>query len=115
MMLKKRWVKSVVLLLLLLGLLISVSANYAELFYIMAFLAGIIIGRIVYLEQPKESKKAKKPLFPLISLIIILIIIFASSFSRIWALLLLFLGGLISYYLHRKKLVGSFKSESFIK
>ena len=115
MMVEKKWVKSVILLFLVLGLWAALSKRYVGLFHAIIFITGIIVGRVIYLAQSNKSKRPKRPLFPLISIIIILTIIIASSFSQVLALLLFLLGGILSFYLHSKKLVGSFKNEGFIK
>ena len=107
-MIEKSWVKGAILLALVLGLTITLWLKQSRLFYVIIIIAGVIAGRTVYLGQ---QLKSKTKLFPLAILLVVLIFILASPFSRLFSLLFFISGSVLAYYLHQKKLVGSFKIE----
>lgn len=114
MMITKKSVEGLILLVLALGLLLASSLKNSGMFYIIIFIAGIITGRVAYLQQPPTSKKLKLPLFFIICLFLVSGLTFASPFSKPLALLLFLAGTAVSIYLHYKKIMGNFKSKPFV-
>lgn len=109
---EENWVEELSLIFLIIGFVISVLLNNALLSYISIFLGGFVAGRIYYLKYQKE------PILPFILIIIgFLLGYLIGSFwiSKILVLIFFALGFGISYYLHIRKILVTFKSKDFIK
>ncbi len=106
------WAEILALAFLALGLVLSVLLRNSILSYISIFLAGLVAARNYYLKRYKE------PIFPFILMIIGFLVgymVGAFWVSRLLALLFFVLGFGVSYYLHLKEILATFKSERFIK
>jgi len=108
----KHWVEAFALIALLVGFLIAVIVKQTSLSYALVFLAGFLAGRTFYFTNKKTF------ILPLI----LLILGFSSGYfvgsiwvSRAMGLSIFFIGFLLSYYLHLKNILASFKSKNFIK
>src|SRR3989344_7046415 len=107
-----QWGEVLSLFLLVLGFILSVLLQNPTLSYITILLAGLIAGRLYYIKRYSE------PIFPFIMIIIgFLLGYLVGNFwsSRLFSLILFAVGFVVSYYLHFKKIVATFKSENFIK
>ena len=111
-MIWESWAEIGFVILLLVGLLISLSLHSTFLIYLTALLCGIAAGRFFY------YKKRKEHFFPYMLIILGLLLglfIGAISSSRILILILFFVGAIPSYYLHKKGYFTFFKSAGYIK
>jgi|TARA_Y100000310_G_scaffold321540_1_gene379288 hypothetical protein len=109
---EERWVENILLFILVIGFIIAVLLFNPVLSYILLFLAGFMAARIYYI------KHAKEPILPFVLLILgFLFGYLVGGFwvSRVLALIMFGLGFGISYYLHLKKFLVTFKSEDFVK
>ena len=100
------WVEWVCLVLLIIGLIISLSAGSAVIYYILAFLAGLFFGRLWYRTRKDEQFKYLMMItFFMIGFII------GNYLTRygdpIITMLVYLLGIVISYSLHSKGHVHS--------
>ena len=101
----KSWVEVFFIVLLLLGFFLAISLPSPFLTYLVIFLAGLLVGREIYL------KKGKKPLVRFI--LIILGFIFGYMLgSKIYNVnvklvtLLFIVAAITSYYLHKKEYIN---------
>jgi 4-hydroxybenzoate polyprenyltransferase len=112
MKIEEDWVESLALLFVVIGFFISVVLRSSFLSYASVLLAGFVAGRIYYI------KKKTEPIFPFI--LIILGFLLGYLMGGFWVnhflLIISFaLGFGISYYLHIKNILVTFKSEHFFK
>jgi len=110
--LEKQWVEVSALIILLIGFLIAVIVGETSLLYAFIFLAGFLAGRVFYFTHKKTF------ILPLILLILgFLVGYFIGSIwtNRVVSLSIFIIGFSLSYYLHMKEILVSFKSDNFIK
>ena len=108
----EQWAEAVALFFVFVGFLTSVLLMNPLLTYFSILLAGFMAGRIYY------EKKHHQPILPFILIILgFLLGYLVGSFwaSRFWTLFFFCVGFMVSYTLHRKKILVIFKSENFIK
>lgn len=108
----ENWAEILMLALLLLGFMISVLLQNQLFSYFSGFLAGFISGYIY------AEKRYEEPILPFVLIFTGLLLGFLLGgiwVSRLWLFIFFAFGFLLSYYLHLKKIIGSFKSEKFIK
>ncbi len=108
----EQWAEVFVVLFLVIGFIISVLLQNAGLTYLTILITGGLAGRIYYL------KKNTQPIFPFI--LIILGFLFGYTLgnfwaNRLWGVLVFIVGFWTSLQLHRKEIIGTFKSKLFIK
>lgn len=106
------WVETFVVGFMILAFILAVLLNSSIAIYITSVFAGFTAARVFYFRRFKE------PIFPFIIIIIgflIGYIIGSFSANRILTLLLFVSAYAGSYYLHKKKIIVIFKSESFLK
>ncbi len=106
------WAEVLAVALAVIGLILSVALRSALFTYLTALLAGFQAGRILYIKHLKE------PIFPF--LLIILGFLLGYLIGSVWAnrvlVLILFTAVFwLSYKLHQKGIITTFKSELFIK
>ncbi len=109
---EERWVEIFLLFFLVIGFIIAVLMFNPGLSYLLIFFTGFMAARIYYVKHPQE------PIFPVVLLILGFVLGYLIGgfwISRVFALILFGLGFGISYYLHLKKILVTFKSEAFIK
>jgi hypothetical protein len=110
--LETKWPETIALLLLVVGFIIAVVLQSPSLSYLAIILSGGLAGRIYY------EKNSKVKLYPLILIILgFLVGYFIGTFwvSRILILVLFGISFGVSYYLHLKKIFGTFKSDRFVR
>ena len=108
----EQWVENFFLFFLVIGFIIAVLMFNPALSYLLFFLTGVIAARIYYI------KHAKEPIFPFILLILGFVLGYLIGgfwISRILAIIVFGIGFGISYYLHLKKFLVTFKSKDFVK
>ena len=108
----EQWVETFALFFIVLGFVLSILIKNTNLIYLTSLIAGFVAGRVFYL------KRFKEPIFPFVIIIIGFLVgyvIGSFSASRVVNLILFALSFAGSYYLHMKKIITIFKSESFIK
>lgn len=106
------WAEVLMVALAVLGVIVSIALRSAIFTYITAVLAGFQSGRILYL------KRLKEPIFPFVLIIVgFLIGYLIGSFwaNRILVLILFLVVFWLSYKLHQKGIITTFKSELFVK
>ncbi|MBI2548412.1 hypothetical protein HYW21_03605 [Candidatus Woesearchaeota archaeon] len=98
------WPEILAFWLLVLGFFIAAFARSAVMEMLIVFLTGMICGRVMYKRRKKEQVT-----------FIIMIIGFALGFmigsfyaSRKWLFFLFIVGGVLSYYLHKKDYIQSY-------
>ena len=109
---KEHWVELLATFFLAVGLLISLLTEAPRLAYVIILLSGFLGGRTLYV------KKRTEPIFPFVFIILAFIfgyVIASFRVSRTMVLILFFGTALVSYYLHKKKIIGIFKSKDFYK
>ena len=112
MKLEEQWVEAFLILFLALGFVLSVLMKNPFYTYTSVFLGGFIGGRVYYIKRYKE------PILPFILIIVGFLFGYLMGslwVSRVVVLLFFALGFMLSYYLHLKKILVIFKSESFLK
>jgi uncharacterized membrane protein YeaQ/YmgE (transglycosylase-associated protein family) len=108
----EQWAEVGATLFVVLGFMISILQFNALLSYVSIVLAGFLAGRIYY------TKRFTEPILPFILIIIgFLVGYLIGNFwsSRLLSLILFILSFSCSYLLHKRKIIGIFKSENFIK
>lgn len=110
--LQYQWPELLTLFFTLLGFFISVLISQPGLSYLFVFVSGLLAARLYY------SQRYKQPILPSVLIILgFLVGYVAGSFwvSRFWTVVF-FLGGFfLSYHIHVKGIIGSFKSKVFVK
>lgn len=109
---EEQWVEVLALFFLFLGLAVSVLLRNTYFSYLTVFLAGFLGGRLYYLKHYKE------PILPFVLIIIGFLfgyLVGSLWINRIAVLIFFVLGFVISYYLHLKQVLVTFKSKNFIK
>ncbi len=93
------WVESFFVVLLIIGFLIAVFAQSVLLNYVIIFLCGLFVGRLMY----EEKKTFKFPIYLIIAGFLFGYII--GSYYSDWKMIILIfvVGAIISYYIHYKK------------
>ena len=108
----QQWPEVSALSFLVIGFVISLLLQSPVLVYLSVIFAGGLAGRVYYLQRYRE------PLFPFILIILGFLVGYLIGniwTSRFWTLFF-FLSSLgISYYLHVKKIITTFKSVHFLK
>src|SRR3989344_1980863 len=110
--LKESWPELLALIFALLGFLISVLISQPGLSYFSVIVCGLLAARLYYLQRYKQ------PILPSVLIILgFLVGYIAGSFwaSRFWTMVFFFCGFALSYYMHVKGIIVSFKSKGFIK
>jgi len=108
----EQWAEAFALLFLVLGFVVSILLQSAYFTSLSVFLAGLIGGRIYYLRYQTQ------PIFPFVLMIVgFLLGYLLGNFwtSRLLTLFFFALGFIGSYYIHQQKIIGTFKSENFVK
>ena len=95
------WAELFFILLIIIGFVISIVIRNAALSYIVVFAVGLMAGRLIGL------RVKKKPIVPYFLIIIGFLIgfllgTFTIKVSRILLIILFIIGGIISYYIHKK-------------
>lgn len=109
--LKEHWEELFVLFFALLGFIISVVITQPVLSYFAVFVSGLLAGRLYYIQR-------FKPILPSVLIILgFLVGYVAGSFwvSLFWTIVFFLSGFSLSYYIHVKGIIASFKSTGFIK
>ena len=109
---EERWVENLVLFFLVIGFIIAVLMFNPVLSYVLIFSTGFMAARVYYI------KHAKEPIFPFVLLILGFVLGYLIGgfwISRFLALIMFGLGFGISYYLHLKEILVTFKSKDFVK
>lgn len=109
---ERQWAEVGALGFIVLGFIISFVILSPVLSYFTIFLSGAVAGRIFY------QKRYTEPIFPFVLLIVgFLVGYFIGTVwaNRIGVLVFFGAGFMISYYLHWKEIVVTFKSENFVK
>src|SRR3989338_1649727 len=110
--LKIHWPELFALFFTLLGFVISVVITQPGLSYFAVFVSGLLAGRLYYIQRYKQ------PILPSVLIILgFLVGYVAGSFwvSRFWTIVFFLSGFALSYYMHVKGIIVSFKSKGFIK
>ncbi len=110
--LQEEWAELSALFFVVLGFMISVLLRTPAISYLAVLLSGFLAGRICFIERYKQ------PLFPFILVILgFLTGYVAGSFwtSRFGTIIFFVAGAFVSYRLHKKGIVGTFKNKDFIK
>lgn len=110
--LQYQWPELLALCFALLGFFISVLISQPGLSYFSVFVSGLLAARLYY------SQRYKQPILPSVLIILgFLVGYVAGSFwvSRFWTMIFFLCGFTVSYYMHVKGIIASFKSKSFIK
>src|SRR3989338_5120713 len=110
--LKQHWPELFALFFTLIGFLISVIITQPGLSYFAVFVSGLLAGRLYYIQRYKQ------PILPSVLIILgFLVGYVAGSFwvSRFWTIIFFLCGSTLSYYMHVKGIIVSFKSKGFIK
>lgn len=110
--LKQNWPELLALIFALLGFLISVIITKPGLSYFAVFVSGLLSGRLYYIQRYQQ------PILPSVLIILgFLVGYVAGSFwvSRFWTIVFFLSGFSLSYYMHVKGIIVSFKSKGFIK
>ena len=108
----EEWAEAFTLFFLFIGFIISILLQSPVLSYLSVILAGGMAGRIYYVKHHHE------PIGPFVLMILgFLVGYLVGNFwtSRIWTLIFFGAAFWTSYYLHKKKILVIFKSESFVK
>ena len=109
---KRQWPEVFSLLFLFLGFVIAVTLRSPMLSYVTIILSGLVAGKTFYL------KRFKEPILPFVLIIIgFLVGYLIGSFwvSRMASFILFIIFFALSYYLHLKRIITTFKSEIFVK
>ena|SRR3989338_3558252 len=109
---EEQWAEALSLFFLFIGFIVAVLLQSAFLSYLSVLLAGFMAGRILY------SKRHHQPILPFVLMIVgFLVGYLVGNFwaSRFWTLVFFCFGYVVSYYLHEKKILVIFKSESFVR
>lgn len=99
MVLWQNWAETLFILLLIVGLVLSITIQNAFLNYLIIFCAGLMAGRVIFI------RKGKQPLFPFFLIIIGFLfgyMLGSFSFNRKVITFLFILGAIIGYYIHKK-------------
>lgn len=99
------WVDYVALAMIVIGFVFSVSLGSAFMSYIVIFLCGIFIGRVLY-----HNRKAFPFKYYIISFVFLVGYLFGTyfSFGRREVIVIVFIiATIISYYIHDKKYIRS--------
>lgn len=112
MKIEETWVETLTVIFILIGFVVSLLLTNTGGIYLIVFLSGLLAGRIIYI------KRFKEPIFPFVLTIIGFLfgyILGGFKASKFW-IVVFFLSSLgISYYVHLKKIITTFKSKNFIK
>ena len=112
MKIEETWVETLTAVFILIGFVVALLLSSVGVIYLIILLSGFLAGRIFYI------KRFKEPIFPFVAMIVGFLfgyVLGGFGVSRFWVAVL-FLGSWgISYYLHLKKIITTFKSKNFIK
>ncbi len=99
----ERWVEYWALILLLIGFMFALKIEYAGIAYASAIVFGIIFGRLIW-----HDRKLIRPLRLVVTLGFMAGFVFGSPEDNRKLIILLFAAGmLVSFYVHKRKLIGS--------
>ena len=110
--LQYQWPELLALCFTLLGFFISILISQPGLSYFSVFVSGLLAARLYF------SQRYKQPILPSVLIILgFLVGYVAGSFwvSRFWTVIFFLCGFFLSYYMHVKGIIESFKSKGFIK
>jgi 4-hydroxybenzoate polyprenyltransferase len=112
--LQEDWVEWLALVFLLLGFLISLMTSSFLLNIIVIILSGLIVGRSFYIIKHSSG------VFPFIVVTLgfllgYLVGGFVHGYSKLAIIILFLISAIVSYQLHRRKILVIFKSENFLK
>ena len=110
--LQYQWPELLALCFTLLGFLISVLISKPWLSYFAVLVSGLLAARLYYIQRYQQ------PILPSVLIILgFLVGYVAGSFwvSRFWAIVFFLSGFALSYYMHVKGIIVSFKSKGFLK
>ena len=96
----------------ILGFMVAILLRSPALSYLAILLAAFQAGRVIYLKHLKE------PIFPFVLIVVGFLVgylIGAFWVSRLLTIILFAGMFWLSYYLHKKEFITTFKSELFIK
>ena len=100
------WVEYVALVVLFIGFFISMSAGSAFLSYLIIFLSGLLIGRILF--QQRKALPFKYYILMLVFLIGYILGTYVSKFGIRSVIVIVFiLSNVLSYYIHDKGYIKS--------
>ncbi|MBI2665985.1 hypothetical protein HYX13_00070 [Candidatus Woesearchaeota archaeon] len=109
---EEEWAEVFALFFLVVGFIISVLLQSPSLTYLILFLAGGLAGRTYYF------KESSQPILPFVLMILgFLLGYMLGNFwtNRVWGIIVFAFGFWGSLQLHRKEIIGTFKSKLFIK
>jgi ABC-type spermidine/putrescine transport system permease subunit I len=109
--LEEQWGELFALSLLVIGFIVAILLRSAFFNYITAFVAGFLSARL-YL-----FKRYKQPILPFILIIVGFLLGYLIGTiwaSRIVTFVFFAVGFAVSYYLHKNKIIGIFKSEPYL-
>lgn len=112
MKVKQHWPELLALFFTLLGFFISVLISKPWLSYFAVFVSGLLAGRLYYIQRYKQ------PILPSVLIILGFLVGYVAGsvwVSRFWTIVFFLLGFTLSYYMHVKGIIVSFKSKGFIK
>lgn len=110
--LQDQWAELTALFFVVMGFMLSALLRTPAISYLAVLLSGFLAGGIYF------NERYKQPIFPFILIILGFLVGYVTgSFwtNRFWTIIFFVIGAFISYYLHRKGIVGTFKSKDFIK
>src|SRR3989338_1424497 len=110
--LQYQWPELLALCFTLLGFFISILISQPGLSYFSVFVSGLLAARLYF------SQRYKQPILPSVLIILgFLVGYVAGSFwvSRFWTIVFFLSGFALSYYIHVKGIIVSFKSKGFLK
>ena len=108
----EQWAEVFTLAFIALGFILALLLRSPALSYLSVFIAGFLAARTYYL------KRFKEPILPFILIIVGFLVgylIGSVWVLRFWVLFFFGVGFALSYYLHLKQILVSFKSENYIK
>lgn len=108
----EQWVEVFTIVFVVAGFVLSVLLQSPLVTYVTLFLSGGLAGRVYHF------KKRAEPILPFV----LLILGFLAGYTlgnfwtnRLWGILIFIAGFWLSLQLHRKEIIGTFKSRLFIK
>jgi len=109
---KEQWVEVSSLFFLACGMVISVALQSPALTYVTLLLTGGLAGRTYYF------KKLSQPILPFVLMILGFLLGYTLGnlwTNKLWGIVVFVFGFWLSLWLHRKEIIGTFKSTLFIK
>ena len=106
------WAETLTVIFILIGFVVAMLLSNVSVIYFIVLLSGFLAGRIFYI------KRFKEPIFPFVIMILGFLfgyILGGFGASKFWIVVLFLSSWGLSYYLHLKKFITTFKNKSFIK